>query len=58
MLKGKVMEWVFGRSSGMGGWSLAKWWLLRRGMVEECVSRRIGGVGRIPWKRLFQACTH
>ena len=29
----------------------------RWGMVEECGSGRIGGVERIPWKRLFQACT-
>ena len=26
-------------------------------MVEECGSGRTGGVERIPWNRLFQACT-
>ena len=58
VLQRKVMEWVFGRPSRMGGWNLAKGWLLDYGMVEECVSGRIGGVEMIPWKRLFQACTH
>ncbi|RVW77033.1 hypothetical protein CK203_036896 [Vitis vinifera] len=42
-----VLE-VFGRPSGMGGWSLAKGCLLRWGMVEECGYERIGGVERIP----------
>ena len=56
VLQGKVMKWGFGRRLGMGGWSLARVWFLRWGMVEECGSGRIGGVERIPWKTLFQAC--
>ncbi|RVX16162.1 hypothetical protein CK203_014607 [Vitis vinifera] len=31
--------------------------VLRWGMVEEYSYGRIGGVERIPWKVLFQACT-
>ncbi|RVW87765.1 hypothetical protein CK203_043983 [Vitis vinifera] len=49
-------EFFGNRRLGMGGWSLARVWFLRWGMVEECGSGRIGGVERIPWKTLFQAC--
>ena len=57
VLQGRVMEWGFGKRLGTGGWSLAKGWLLRWGMAEECGFGRIGGVERILWKRLFQDCT-
>ena len=46
VLQGKVMGWVFRRPTKMGGWSLAKGWLLRWEMVEECSSGRIGGLER------------
>ena len=36
---------------------LAKGFPLRWEMIEECGSQRVGGVERIPWKRLFQTCT-
>ncbi|RVX05070.1 hypothetical protein CK203_019136 [Vitis vinifera] len=48
VLQEKVMGWVFGRPSRMDGWSLEKGWLLRWGMGDECNSRRIGGMERIP----------
>ena len=57
VLQGRVMEWGFGRRLGTGGWSLAKGWLLRWGIVEECGFGKIGGVERILWKRFFQVCT-
>ena len=57
VLQGKVTKWGCGRRLGKSGWSLAKGWFLKWGMVEECSSGRIGGVERIPWKRFFQVCT-
>ncbi|RVW90826.1 putative ribonuclease H protein [Vitis vinifera] len=52
-------------SHGVGLWkAIRKGWMefskrvaLRWGMVEECVFRRIGGVEKILWMRLFQGCT-
>ncbi|RVX12834.1 hypothetical protein CK203_009796 [Vitis vinifera] len=55
--KGRLRSGVVGRRLGKSGWSLAKGWFLKWGMVEECSSGRIGGVERIPWKRFFQVCT-
>ena len=48
VLQRRVMEWTFGRPSGMDGRSLAKGWLLRWGMVEECSFGKTIGVERIP----------